>query len=266
MATVKDIYQYIDSFAPFQTQMSFDNAGFLVGRGTREVMSVLVALDITETVAVEAVEMGAQLIVSHHPVIFIPQKSVTDEDPGGRTLLTLIEGGLAAICAHTNLDAAQGGVNDVLAQALGLTELSPLEPGRTDASGLAYGIGRVGLLFEGGGVTPAEYAVRIKKTLNAASVRYADGGRPVHRVAVGGGACGDLFRLALEKGCDTFVTSDVKYNHFIDAKALGLTIMDAGHFATENVICPVLVQVLRKQFPSLRVEQSGVHGEVYDAV
>ena len=106
MATVRDIFVQMDQWAPFETQMDFDNAGFLVGRGEREVRKILVSLDITEPVVDEAAEWGADLIVAHHPVIFHPVKRLTDETPTGRTLLALAERGIAAICAHTNLDAA----------------------------------------------------------------------------------------------------------------------------------------------------------------
>ena len=126
MAAVKEIYQALDQWAPFETQMDFDNAGFLVGRGDRQVDKVLVALDITLEVAKEAAEAGCQLIVSHHPVIFHPVRTITDGYPTGQILLELAERGVAAVCAHTNLDAAQGGVNVCLAQALELTDLEQL--------------------------------------------------------------------------------------------------------------------------------------------
>ena len=114
-AAIIDVYRALDQWAPFDTQMDFDNAGFLVGRGEREVRRVLVSLDITEAVAAEAGRWGAELIVSHHPVIFHPVKALTDQTSTGRTLLLLAEQGIGAVCAHTNLDAAQGGVNDCLA-------------------------------------------------------------------------------------------------------------------------------------------------------
>ena len=120
MATVRDIFAQMDQWAPFETQMDFDNAGFLVGHGDAQVDKVLVALDITQEVVEEAEKLGCQLIVSHHPVIFHPAKAVTDETVTGRTLLALTEAKIAAICCHTNLDAAQDGVNDCLAQVLGL--------------------------------------------------------------------------------------------------------------------------------------------------
>ena len=118
MAAVREVYEAMDRWA--------HNAGFLVGRGDREITKILVTLDITLDVVREAADWGAQLIVSHHPVIFHPVRSITDGEPTGRILLELIEGGVAAICAHTNLDAAQGGVNDCLAQALSLTQVGQL--------------------------------------------------------------------------------------------------------------------------------------------
>ena len=126
MATVKEIYEFINSVAPFDIQEGFDNAGFLVGRKKQEVTRILVALDITGEVAEEAARLGAELIVAHHPVIFNPVKSVTDETLTGQVLLALAEQKIAAICAHTNLDAALGGVNDCLAEALELKTCDPL--------------------------------------------------------------------------------------------------------------------------------------------
>lgn len=262
MAAVKDIFQALDQWAPFETQMDFDNAGFLVGRGGREVRKLLVSLDITEQVAQEAADWGADLIVSHHPVIFHPARRITDESNTGRILLRLIEGGVAAICAHTNLDAAQGGVNVCLAQALGLTQLEQLHQDGTDRNGQPYGIGRVGLAPEPG-LTAEEYAAQVKERLHAAGVRFADGGRPVRRVAVGGGSCGSMLADALAMGCDTFVTADVKYDQFLEARALGLSLLDAGHYATEQVVCPKLVQYLSLKFPGISIRLTQTHREAY---
>ena len=157
MAVVKDFYRAIDRWAPFNTQMDFDNSGFLVGRGERTVTKVLVALDITRFVIEEAEQMGAQLIVAHHPVIFRPLKSVTDGDLTGGNVLLMAEKGIAAICAHTNLDAAQGGVNCALARKLELTEIGQLHPDGVDEQGREYGIGRVGMPHTSG-LSVQEYA------------------------------------------------------------------------------------------------------------
>ncbi|MCF2661065.1 Nif3-like dinuclear metal center hexameric protein [Pseudoflavonifractor phocaeensis] len=265
MAAVKEIYGFLDQLAPFATQMDFDNAGFLVGRGAVQVERLLVALDITEEVAEEAAELGCQLIVSHHPVIFHPARSVTDETVTGRVLLGLAEQRIAAICAHTNLDAAQGGVNDCLAAALELTEVGQLHQDGVDGQGRPYGIGRVGIAHRPG-LTAGEYAAFVKEKLGAASVRFAGGGRPVQTVAVGGGSCGSMLADALAAGCDTFVTADVKYDQYLEAKALGITLMDAGHYATENVACAPLAQQLARKFPEVEVLLSQRHKEVYEGV
>ena len=262
MAAVKEIYQLIDNFAPFETQMDFDNAGFLVGRGDSAVSRVLVALDITQAVAEEAVRRGCQLIVSHHPVIFGGIKSMTDETVTGRVLLTLAENGLSAICAHTNLDAAEGGVNDCLAQRLGLTDTVLLEQDGTDRRGRAYGIGRIGQAHRTG-VSGAEYAAYVKEKLGARSVRFEDAGIPVSRVAVGGGSCGSMLEQVRAAGCDTFVTADVKYDIFLSARAMGINLIDAGHYATENVVCPALVKLIAQAFPQVEVLLSADHREVY---
>ena len=262
MATVREIYQYLDGLAPFSLQMDFDNAGFLVGRGDQQVDKLLVSLDITEEVAAEAVELGCQLIVSHHPVIFFPAKSITDGDPIGRTLLALTEHRISAICAHTNLDAVHGGVNDALAQKLSLVQIEQLKQDGVDASGRPYGIGRVGNTTGVPMYAPA-FAAFVKEALGANGVRYVDARRPVHRVAVGGGACADMMKDALAMGCDTFVTADVKYNGFLDAKALGLNLIDAGHYPTEQVVVPVLAKWLASGFPKAEIFVTQRHKEVF---
>lgn len=265
MAEVRDIYQFMDKVAPFSMQEDFDNAGFLVGRKDQALKKVLVALDITLEVVEEASQVGAQLIVAHHPVIFQPVKSVTDETVTGRILLELAEHGIAAICAHTNLDAAHGGVNGCLAQALELSGIGQLCQAGVDEKGRAYGIGRVGTAHRPG-LRAGEYAAFVKEKLGAACVRFVDSGRPVQKVAVGGGACGSMTEDAIAQGCDTFVTADLKYNQFLEAKALGLNLLDAGHFPTENVVCAPLATRIAKAFPDIEVLLSKVHREVCQTV
>lgn len=262
MATVTEIYHYIDELAPFRFQEGFDNAGFLVGRGESAVDRILVALDITEPVAREAAELGCQLIVAHHPVIFHPAKSITDETVNGRILLALAEHKIAAICAHTNLDAVHQGVNDCLAKALGLSGVGQLAQEGEDEEGRPYGIGRVGIAHESG-LSAMQYAAYVKERLGAASVRCADAGKPVQKVAVGGGSCGSMLREAAAAGCDTFVTADVKYDQYLEAKAMGISLMDAGHYATENVVCAPLAARLAERFPGVEVLVSREHTEVY---
>jgi len=261
VTTVKNIYDFLDEIAPFACQMDFDNAGFLVGRADRGVNKILVSLDITREVVDEAGRWGAELIVSHHPVIFHPVKSITDETVTGRVLLELLEKGIAAICAHTNLDAAENGVNDCLARAVGLEAVEQLHQDGVDAQGRPYGIGRVGMLPRA--CSAREFAALVQGALNAPGVRYADAGRPVRRVAVGGGACGSMLSDAAEKGCDTFLTADVKHDVYLEAKARRINLLDAGHFSTEDVVCLPLARRLGERFPQLTVEKSALHREVF---
>ncbi len=260
MATVGEVFAFLQEKAPFELQEDFDNAGFLVGREGAYVSKILVALDITEQIVQEAAEQGAQLIVAHHPVIFGGAASVTDQTVTGRILLALAENRISAICAHTNLDAVEGGVNDALALRLGLTDIGYLKQEGVDGQGRPYGIGRVGCVSE---QSLFDFAMAVKRLLSANGIRLVDGGKPVHRVAVGGGACAGMIEDALAQGCDTFVTSDVKYHQFLDAKALGLNLMDAGHFPTENVVCPVLKDWLSGRFPQISTSVSKRHREVF---
>lgn len=250
MPTVGEIEQSIFEIAPRECAQSWDNVGLLVGKPGREVQKVMTALDITEGVIEEAGRWGADLIVSHHPVIFHGQKSVTDQDPVGRRVLRLMEYGLSAICMHTNLDCAEGGVNDVLAQALGIQN-----PERFTNEG----VGRCGWLAEP--MDLQSFLKRVCISLRPNGIRYADAGRPVHRVAVGGGACGEFEDAAIYAGCDTFVTSDLSYHQFVDAKVKGINLIDAGHFPTEDVICGSLVDYLAWKFPKLEIRKSQTHRE-----
>lgn len=260
MTSVGEVLAFLQEKAPFELQEGFDNAGFLVGREGAQVSKILVSLDITEQVVEEAAELGAQLIVAHHPVIFGGVQAVTDQTVTGRVLLSLAEKGIAAICAHTNLDAVEGGVNDALALRLGLTGIGQLKQNGVDGQGRPYGIGRVGYVTE----QPLyDFAMGVKRLLGANGLRLVDGGRPAHKIAVGGGACAGMMEDALAQGCDTFVTSDVKYNHFLDAKAQGLNLIDAGHFPTEDVVCPVLRDWLAQRFPQVSVTVSERHHEVF---
>lgn len=262
MATVKEIYDLLDRKAPFRYQAGFDNAGFLVGRAGRLVDKVLVALDITPAVIDEAAAKGCQLIVAHHPVIWEKPGRITDETTTGQKLLALIEQQIAAICAHTNLDAAEGGVNTELARRVGLEAPAPLEVDGEDEQGRPYGIGRVGLLT-GGPMTVADFAAHVKKSLDLEGVRVLDAGVPVCKVTVGGGACGSMLPLVKAQGCDTFVTSDLKHDLYLEAAALGINLLDAGHYSTETVVCPVMKTWLEEAFPGLTVEIAACQREVF---
>lgn len=249
MTTVGDILAFIETLAPATMKMDWDNVGLLLGSKDTPVTKILVALDPFEAVAAEAAAVGAQLIVTHHPLLFRPARQITDETSIGRTILTLAQHGISAINAHTNLDCADGGVNDILAQTLGLSDVSV--------------IGQEHLLRAGAmEVMPLEaFLAHVKEKLRCKGLRYVDGRKPVRQVCVGGGSCADEMLEAIGAGCDTFVTADVKYNQFWDAHDLGLNLIDAGHFQTENPVCAVLAQKLQTAFPKIQVEISKNHAD-----
>ena len=251
MATVADILALIESMAPPYMAESWDNAGLLCGRKQKEVKKILVALDPFRNVIDEAIQLGADLIVTHHPLIFRDKMMAINENTEtGRCLLTLIENGIAAINAHTNLDLAPGGVNDVLAQTIGLSNIEIINPIDN------YGLLRKGEIPE----QPLEtFLATVKENLHCKGLRYVDGGKPVHVVAVGGGSCADGMYDALAAGCDTFITADIKYNQFRTAYELGLNLIDAGHFHTENPTMPIVAEKLQAAFPGVEVIFSENH-------
>lgn len=258
MTYVSDILQYVETLAPRAMKMDWDNVGLLCGSRTTPVTKVLVALDPFEHVCKEAAEWGAEVIVTHHPLIFRPLPNVTDETSIGRGIMTLIRNGISAINAHTNLDQAPGGVNDTLAKALGLANIEVIEPAGVDAEGREWGLLRCGTVQE---QDLSTFLATVKEMLHCDGLRYADGGKPVQKVAVGGGSCSDGMLDARKAGCDTFVTSDVKYNGFWDAHDLGLNLIDAGHFHTENPIVAVLAEKIAAAFPEVAVKISETHAD-----
>lgn len=249
MTTVNDILQFVETLAPRSMKMDWDNVGLLCGNGSTPVTKVLVALDPFSHVCQEAADWGAELLLTHHPLIFTAPRAITDESDLGQSIQILCAHGISAINAHTNLDCADGGVNDVLAQTLGLSDVAV--------------IGQEHLLRSGTIDTmPLEaFLALTKKKLHCDGLRYVDGGKAVRKICVGGGSCADGILEAVSAGCDTFVTADVKYNQFWDAQDLGLNLIDAGHFHTENPVCAVIGKKLHDAFPEIQVEISKNHAD-----
>ena len=256
MTTVNDILIFLETLAPRSMKMDWDNVGLLCGSRKTEVTKILVALDPFEGVCREAAEISAQLIVTHHPIIFQALKSVTDDTSIGRSIQLLCRENISAINAHTNLDCAPGGVNDRLAAALGLSEIEVIDPMGVDATGAQWGLLRKGNAYP---QSLSDFLSTVKTTLGCEGLRYVDGGQPVRKVAVGGGACASELMDAYHAGCDTFVTSDVKYNQFWDAQDLGMNLIDAGHFYTENPITECLAEKIAAAFPEITVRISETH-------
>ena len=254
MVKVNDVYEFIKTLAPEEMAMKSDNVGLLVGTGGAAVSKIIVALDITNDVITEALNTGAELIVAHHPMFF-SLKTVTDTDITGKKIVRMLAGGISGICMHTNLDAAGGGVNDALAAAIGIADETRMAEPLSDAvrleSGEIVSTGRVGYLKKA--CLLSDFLAAIKSTLNVNGLRYYDAGRDVYKIAIASGSGGSEWDNAVKSGCDTFVTADIKYHMFLDAGELGINLIDAGHFSTENVISDILVKKLGTAFPKVEV-------------
>lgn len=255
MPTVGQIETYLNRRFPPERKMDWDRVGLNCGRRDAAVDTVLVALDPFRECCLEAKALGAQILVTHHALLWNPG-FLTDSDAQGQNALFLIKNGIAHYNAHTNLDLAPQGVNDALAESLGLSNRKVLSPVGTDENGQPWGLLRAGSVPE---QPLSQFLARVKSALGAPGLRYVNGGKPVRFVAVGGGSCGDKLEEAVLAGCDTFVTADVKYNQFWDAFDRGLNLIDAGHFYTENPVCPRLAAVLREGFPEISVHISQNH-------
>ena len=246
MITVNEVMNWMAQQAPCEMAESWDNVGLLVESG-RPVEKILVCLDITPAVVREAAEQNCQLIVSHHPVIFTPLRRLDTANPA----FQLAQQGISAICMHTNLDAAQGGVNDVLAQRMELEQVQPFGEG---------GLGRMGYLYQP--CTARQLADRCAQALNA-HIKYADGGKGIQRLAVVGGSGGDFWRQAQAAGAQALLTGEASHHDALDAQAAGFTLLVGGHFCTEQPMVEELARRLAEQFRSVQVQLSSQSKDPY---
>lgn len=242
MSTVTHIYDAIDRLAPFWLTMDFDNTGILVGDRNREIACALLALDCTPAVVEQARQLGAQLIITHHPVIFHPLKRVNED----AVVYQLIRSDIAVISAHTNLDIAQGGVNDALASAIGLRDCRGLELLNEQTGAW---LGRIGTLPEP--LSPEAFAAHIKACLNASSIKFSAAPRVIRTVALCSGSGADCLDAAISAGADALLTSEVKQHEYLAATAAGISIFDAGHFDTEDIVIEPLRDYLAKEIPDV---------------
>lgn len=242
MSNVNDVLYFLDVLAPFNTSMGFDNTGILVGGKNKKVSKILLTLDVTREAVEKAKNIGAELIVSHHPVIFNPMKRISDDS----IPYMLVRNDISVISAHTNLDKAEGGVNDALALKLGLSDIQSVESSDPDESGL----GRIGSIQE---TDIRTFALHVKKSLGADGVEFS-GNTPVKNVCVVGGSGGSALSDAKNAGADTLVTGEAKYNQFADAIEMGMNLVVAGHYHTENVILESLKDYILSTLNDVSVE------------
>lgn len=226
MVNLSEITANLESAYPLSYACSWDNVGLLVGNREKKVSKVLVALDFDIEVAKEAKEIGAELILTHHPIMFSPVNKITSDTPIGRALLFLIESGIALYAAHTNLDCAPGGINDYLVKLYGFKNMrhTDIEPDKE------YGLGRISELEAP--MTLKELVSHIGKSLNLDHIYYIGRDDAIIKTAFTcSGSGGSL--IAADKGVDVFITGDIKYSGARDFHELGLNVIYAGHYDTE---------------------------------
>lgn len=234
---VKQLYDYLNEKIPSSLSCEWDNDGLMCCPDPeREVRRVLVALDVTGEVADEAIDGGFDVVISHHPLIFHPIRSLTTEDGVGAKLINLVRAGVSVMSFHTRLDALEGGVNDQLSEVLGLIDVEPFE----DGDGIP--LGRIGYLPEDMDVY--EFGARIKSALATPAVMVSSCGRRADRVAVVGGEGKSFIAAAKKMGADTLVSGRLGYNNMVEAEEIGMNLIEAGHFFTEDPVCDRIAELV----------------------
>ncbi|HIV02189.1 MAG TPA: Nif3-like dinuclear metal center hexameric protein [Candidatus Aphodoplasma excrementigallinarum] len=241
----KEIAAVIEQLTPRSLAYEWDNVGLLFGDMEQEVTRLLLTLDMDIGVAQEAARLGAQMVVGHHPILFDPVSRVTAQTPDGRLLQTLARNSVSYYAAHTNLDIAKGGLNDLLAKKFRLKHVELLEPVETAGEG----IGRIGDLDAP--ITLLALAERVKKALGIENLRYAgDEDALVSRIAVNSGGGASLIDAALSHGADVFITGDYKYAQIRGCLDNGMKVIDVGHYDSEILVCELLQEYLTPRIGS----------------
>ena len=236
--TVKQILQLIDAIAPFDTQEEWDNSGLLIGSPDQEVHGILLALDITESVLDEATEKGADLIVTHHPLMFSPRQRLTDQDFEGRLIQRMIRNRWSHIAAHTNLDRAAGGMNDTLAACCGLTDVA------------GEGFFRAGNLPKA--MAAGDYAALLREALGDSVRLMGPEDVSVQRVGLCSGGGSQEWETALAEGCDAFISGEIKHHHALAMADAGIAAFECGHSATERPGMLVLADALQNALDTVQ--------------
>ncbi|MDO4744359.1 MAG: Nif3-like dinuclear metal center hexameric protein [Clostridia bacterium] len=254
MVRLSKIMEELEVLAPSSLKCPWDNVGLLVGDESQKISRVFVCLDITSQNVKAAVEFGADLIISHHPLILEPVKNITEATVTGSIIRTLIKNNISAFCMHTSFDIAEGGMNDVLAQRLGLENIRKFTPDECigENGEPLDGIGRIGSLERP--MTMGDFAAFVKDALGTSALKYVGNlAEPVQTVALCSGSGGSEMYAAYHSGADVYVTADLKHDHGRIAEEIGLNMIDAGHFETENIICDFLVDFFRHRFPEVEI-------------
>ncbi len=259
MRKVCEIAREIELLAPKHLAEPWDNVGLMVGDEHQSVDTVYLTLDVTSENVNAAIKNGAQLIISHHPLLFSPLKNVTEQTITGSIVRSLIQNNISVYSAHTNLDKADGGMNDMLCEKLGINDVRTYTDSEcTDADGKTLdNIGRIGVLDNP--TEMADFVDYVKNVLGCRAISYTgDLSDVVSTAAVCSGSGGDLIYNAYNAGADVYITSEIKHHEAQLAIELGINLIDAGHFETENIVCDFMKDYLSNRFPDLNFIKSSV--------
>ena len=246
MTSIRDISVAMEEMAPSALAEKWDNVGLLVGGYNTEVKRVMIALDMDRQTLDEAAANGVDLVVTHHPIMLQAVNRITDDTPQGRVIQGLIGNNIAMYAVHTNLDSADGGVNDILAQALCLENVEKLEAEGFDGSA------RMGRLAKS--MPLGEFCEYVRDRLNSAVVKcVGDKNIDVRKVGVCGGSGAFMMSAACDMGCDVLVTGEAKYSDEQTADGMGFALIEAGHYETEAVVCEAVRDYLQKKFSDIEV-------------
>ncbi len=262
MIKVSDVLDCIQTYAPPSMCFDGDNVGLLVGNLDSEVTKVLITLDVDEFVVREAIDKKAELIISHHPLMFRPISSLTETNPEQRCIRLMVENSISLISAHTNLDSVQGGLNDFLSSKLSIVNTSVIDV-NGEYRGNPYGFGRVGEFEEE--MSLSEVLNLVKTRLGCMGMRYV--GSPetlIKKVAVNSGSGADVLTYCIENKIDLLITGDVKYNQARCAYESGLCVIDAGHYETERIAVELFKEILSTKFNTLSLEISDANIPVFE--
>lgn len=263
MVKVIDIGNEIEKFAPKFLKEDYDNVGLMVGDEQKEVKKVLLALDCTKEVIGEAVELGVDLIVTHHPLLFKKPKNIVKGDLLGNKIINLIQNDIALYSCHTNLDSARGGINETLVKILGFNSNQIIEP--TEAKN--YKDGGIGRVVNFDKEIDLDEVIRIvKKNLNIKNMRVVRGSNKVNTLAIINGSGQDFFYKAKSLGVDCIITGDTTYHFASDFKEMGISIIDAGHFSTEFIAFLDSLEFLKEKFKDVEFITSKKCNDPYDFV
>lgn len=240
LVSANDIKNAIERFAPAELAEDFDNVGLLVGSGKKEVKKILLALDADETVAGEAIGKGADMIVTHHPVIFNAPQSITDETPLGRTLLRLIENSISVFSAHTNMDKANGGLNDLMVKKLGLE----VEEEHFDINNC--------IRICRADTTLSRLAEKLKEEYHLPFVRFTgDPERRIKRVGLCTGGGRSMAKDASDAGCDCYISGDLHYSDIRDLVFSGTDFIEIGHYYSERCVTEIFENIIKQAYPAI---------------